>query len=69
LEANQNPKKKKVYYLAAKSHDLPENGPTDNCVRANTILTGYYLVEKDHNKTELHFFIESDFKISMFIAK
>jgi hypothetical protein len=69
FDAKLNPNKKRVYYMAAKSKDLPEYGPSDNCVRATTILTGYYIIELEPGRCEVHFFIESDFKISMFIAK
>ena len=51
FEANSKSpvKNKQVYFMAAKSKDLPEYGQTENCVRATTYLTGYYVIETEPN--------------------
>ena len=67
--AEQSPTGKRIYILAAKSKDLPNYPPTDGCVRAQTLLSGHYVEEIEPGVLDAHFFIESDFKISLFIAK
>jgi hypothetical protein len=69
LEASKSPNGKKCIYIALKSKDLPDYPPIDGVVRIQTILTGFYLVELEPNLVEIHFYLESDAKISMFIAK
>jgi len=69
VEASKSPNGKKCIYIALKSKDLPDYPPVDGVVRIQTILTGFYLVELMPNLVEIHFYLESDAKISMFIAK
>ena len=69
VEASKSPNGKKCIYIALKSKDLPDYPPVDGVVRIQTISTGFYLVELMPNLVEIHFYLESDAKISMFIAK
>jgi hypothetical protein len=69
VEASKSQNGKKCIYIALKSKDLPDYPPVNGVVRIQTILTGFYLVELEPNLVEIHFYLESDAKISMFIAK
>ena len=60
---------KREYFLVSKSKDLADYPPTSNCVRSSTQLTGFYVIELEPGICEVHFFIEADLQISMFIAK
>jgi hypothetical protein len=55
--------------FAARSVDLDEYPPISNAVRAQTKITGYYMEQIEPNVVDLHFCVETDFKISLFISK
>ena len=55
--------------MAARSHDLDEYPMKEGAVRANTHISGFYIEEIEPKKCALHFLVEADFKISMFISK
>ena len=72
LSAAESPSGRKTHVIAAKaappSEDYP---PTAGCVRASTIISGWWLeeLEPPAKGCLAHFLIESDFKISLFIQK
>jgi hypothetical protein len=55
--------------IAARSIDLDEYPPTPGAVRAVTKISGYYMEQIEPNVVDLHFCVEADFKISLFITK
>ena len=55
--------------IAGKSKDLDEYPATPGVVRAQTKISGFYITEIEPNVCDVHFVVESDFKISLFIQK
>jgi hypothetical protein len=60
---------RKTCIVSCKSVDLPEYPLVPGCVRAQTFISGYFIEEINENECEVHFVVESDFKISLFISK
>jgi len=69
IPANLSPSGKKTMIIAGKSKDLDEYPATPGVVRAQTKISGFYITEIEPNVCDVHFVVESDFKISLFIQK
>lgn len=72
LPATASPSGRRTVVLAAKSLQPNENYPaTEGCVRASTIISGWWVeeLEPPSKGCLVHFLIESDFKISLFVQK
>jgi hypothetical protein len=67
--AAQSPTGNRILYVALKSLNSENYPKKDGCVRAETIMSGYLIEEISPNKLDVHFMIESDFKVSLFIQK
>ena len=62
----------KTLIIAAKSFDNSEKyPPTDGCVRASTVISGWWIEERKapQKGCVAKFYIQSDFKISLFVQK
>ena len=64
-----SPTGKKLLIIALKSLDSEEFPPNQGIVRAKTLISGYYVEEVEPGKLDVHFLLESDFKISLFVQK
>ena len=69
IPAEFNPSGKRAIIFAARSIDLDEYPPTPGAVRSLTKISGYYMEQIEPNVVDLHFLVEADFKISLFISK
>lgn len=69
IPANVNPSGKRALIIAAKSIDHDEYPPVQGAVRAQTKISGYFIEELEPNLCDVHFAVEADFKISLFISK
>jgi hypothetical protein len=67
--ANQSATGNRTVIVALKSYNSDAYPKIDGCVRADTIISGYYIEEIAPNKLDIHFMVESDFKVSLFIQK
>lgn len=72
LSAAESPSGRRTLAVAAKS--APPSGdcpPAEGCVRAATIITGWWIeeLEPPQKGCLARFMIESDFKISLFVQK
>ena len=68
-EADKSVSGKREYCIAVKTKPSPLYPETSAVVRAFTYLSGYYVTEEEPNLCQMHFFMEADLKITMFIAK
>lgn len=69
IPANVSPSGKRTIFIAGKSKDIEEFPVTPGIVRAKTIISGFLIEEIEPNVLDVHFVVESDFKISLFIQK
>lgn len=53
--------------LAHRSWEYEHFPPKDGIVRASTFITGWVLDQIEPNLVDVHFLIETDYKISLFI--
>lgn len=67
--AQSSPSGKRVMMMAARSVDLDEYPPSPGIVRAKVAISGYYMEQIEPNVVDIHFCVEADFKISLFISK
>ena len=70
-EADQSKSGKREFCISGKSKELPEFAHLSDpsAVRGNAVLNGFLFIETSPTQCECHFYLESDFKISLFIAK
>jgi hypothetical protein len=64
IPANLSESGKKTVIIAGMSKDLDQYPVTPGVVRAQTKISGYYMTEIEPNVCDVHFVVESDFKIS-----
>lgn len=69
IPAESSPTGKQIFIIAGKSCTLPGYPETKGAVRAVAYISGYYIEELGPNEIRCTFCVESDFKISVFIAK
>ena len=69
IKAEDSPSGKKRMIVGARSKDIDEYPPKDGIVRASSFITGWYLEEIRPNVCDVHFMIETDYKLSLFLQK
>lgn len=69
IPATESPTGRKLIKIGVKSLNSDKYPPNQGAVRADTKISGYYIDEIKPNVCKIDFMIESDFKISLFIAK
>ncbi len=68
IEPEQSPTGNRILIIGSRSKDLDQYPPIKGCVRAETKISGYYIEEVVPGKAcDVHFMVESDFKVSFFI--
>ena len=67
--ANMSPSGRRKIIIAGKSKELEEYPPTQGVVRARTLISGFYIDVLKPDVLDVHFIVESDFKLSIFIQK
>lgn len=67
IEASESPSGNKLIVVGAKSKDFEEYPEKKGIVRASTYITGWCLEEVSPNMCDVHYMIESDFKLSLFL--
>lgn len=69
IEPENSPNGKRTLIIGTRSLDHDKFPPKPGYVRAFTFMSGYYIEEIEPGKLDVHFLLESDFKISLFVQK
>ena len=67
IEASESPSGNKIVIIGARSHDFEEHPENDGIVRASSHITGYYIEQLGEEKCNVHFVIETDYGIPLWI--
>ena len=69
IQPKDSPTGNKIFIIGARSYDFEKYPEKSGIVRANTYITGYYIEEIAKNQCDVHFLLETDYKIPVRIQR
>lgn len=67
IDSKNSPTGNKLKIVGARSKDWEQYPPNQGIVRASTFMSGWVLEQIEPNLVDVHFMIETDYKISLFL--